>query len=229
MKNQNTFKRVEQKYILDKKQYDVVKNVMTKYFDKDKYPTSKIYNIYFDNDNNDLTINSLEKPIYKEKFRVRKYGDSGDLFLEMKQKYESVVYKRRVVLDTYEYSNYIDKGIVPSKDKQIMNEIDYYMKYYKLKPFMFVAYDRESFLAKDDCELRITFDSNLRSRNSNLNLEDNGDEVKFFEKESWIMEIKSVNNLPLWFTSLLSDNGIYPTSFSKIGSIYEKERRNVIC
>ena len=132
MNIQTTFKRVEQKYLLDEHEYNIIKKSISEHFDKDKYPTSKIYNIYFDNDGHDLIINSLETPVYKEKIRVRKYGDSGDIFLEMKQKYKSVVYKRRVILNKEEYDNYLINGIFPLHDKQIMSEIDYYMKFYKL-------------------------------------------------------------------------------------------------
>ena len=224
---QNTFKRVEQKYLLNEEQYEIVRKVIDKYFFKDKYPTSKIYNIYFDNSNCDVIINSLEKPIYKDKFRLRKYGDSGDLFLEMKQKYNSVVYKRRVVLTNDEYNNYINNGILPNHDKQIMNEIDYYMKYYDLKPYMFLAYDRRSFYLKEDSNTRVTFDTNLRSRTCNLSLDDRCEDTNYFSSNKWIMEIKSLGSLPLWFTKVLSENMIYPTSFSKIGSIYKKERGNV--
>ena len=226
---QTTFRRVEQKYLLDEKQYKAVKKSIKDHFDKDKHPTSKIYNIYFDNDNNDLIINSLEKPIYKEKFRARKYADSGDLFLEMKQKYKGVVYKRRLVLTLDEFNKYLEDGTYPNHDKQIMSEIDYYMKYYNLKPFMMVAYDRESFLSQDDKDFRLTFDSRLRSREVDLCLEDREADSMYFSDNKWIMELKSVSNLPLWFTKVLSDNKIYPTSFSKIGSIYKKERGNVIC
>jgi len=224
---QSTFKRVEQKYVLNEKQYKIIKNSISKHFDKDKYPTSKIYNIYFDNDNNDLIINSLEKPIYKEKFRVRKYGDSGDIFLEMKQKYKSIVYKRRVILTQDEYDAYFEDGTFPSHDKQIMKEIDYYMKYYNLKPFMMVAYDRESFLSRDDSNFRLTFDHDLRSRHNKLTLEDDESDKMYFSDKKWIMELKSTNNLPLWFIDVLSNNGIYPISFSKIGNIYKKERGSV--
>ncbi len=223
MNIQTTFKRVEQKYLLDENEYNIIKKSISEHFDKDKYPTSKIYNIYFDNDGHDLIINSLETPVYKEKIRVRKYGDSGDIFLEMKQKYKSVVYKRRVILNKDEYDNYLTNGIFPLHDKQIMSEIDYYMKFYKLKPFMSVAYDRESFLSKEDPDFRITFDSRLRSRHTNLVLEDDSDDELYFSDKRWIMELKSKNNLPLWFISVLSKNKIYPISFSKIGNIYKKE------
>ena len=124
---ENVFKRIEQKYIINKKEYDDIQEIISKYFLMDIYYESKIYNIYFDNDNRDIIINSLEKPVYKKKIRVRSYGIPNDdslVFFEIKEKYKEIVYKRRVKLSLLEYNNYINKGIMPNHDNQIMREID---------------------------------------------------------------------------------------------------------
>lgn len=226
---QNVFKRVEQKYILTEEQFKSLQSTLRKHFKKDKYYQTTIYNIYFDNNNNDIIINSIEKPIYKEKIRLRSYGEpkSNDLvFLEMKQKYKKVVYKRRINLTLKEYNQYMKKDIFPKENHQIMKEIDYYIKYYKLHPAIFVGYDRLSYKGKEDESLRITFDTNLRSRTTNLKLKDTKDNKLYFDEVKYIMEIKSLYGLPLWFTKILSEEKIYPTSFSKVGSIYKKERGN---
>ncbi len=227
----NVFERIEQKYILDKKQYKLLMKLMDKYFLKDLYYKSSIYNIYFDNDNNDLIINSLEKPVYKEKVRLRSYlevkSDNDTVFLEVKKKYNGVVYKRRVKLKYFEYMDYIKKRIIPNDNKksQIMKEIDYYINYYKLHPYIFVGYDRLSYYAKDDINFRVTFDSNLRSRKNDLELRDTDDNKRYFDSDKYIMEVKCLNALPIWFVSYLSECEIYPRSFSKVGSIYLKEGR----
>ena len=224
----NKFARVEQKYILDSNEYEKMQQLIDKYFLKDIYYESKIKNIYFDNEHNDLLIDSLEKPIFKKKIRVRSYGEDNILYFEIKEKYKGTVYKRRVKLSMKDYENYLNNVII-SNDKQIMKEIDYYIKYYHLKPYMYLAYDRLSYYSSLDNELRITFDSNLRYRYNNLNINIDKDNNNYFNNKKYIMEVKSLNNLPLWFVKFLSDNKIYPQSFSKIGSIYIKEREMVSC
>ena len=225
----SVFKRVEQKYILSKEQYELLQDMVLEKFNKDKYYESKIYNLYFDDENNDIIINSIEKPIYKEKIRLRSYGevnsDKDIVYLEMKQKYKSVVYKRRVMMTFLEYSNYIDKGIIPKKDGQIMKEIDYYINYYKLKPYVFVAYDRLSYYSKDDINFRMTFDTNLRYRLDDLSLCDKKEDKQYFKDEVYIMEVKCMDSLPKWFVDVMSLNKIYPGSFSKVGQIYMKDGR----
>ena len=69
--NINIFKRIEKKYLLNEEQYQSLMNSIDEHLEKDAYFESNINNIYFDNDNYDLIINSIEKPIYKEKIRLR--------------------------------------------------------------------------------------------------------------------------------------------------------------
>ena len=69
----NIFNRVEEKYLINVEQYKELLKRLKNNIQKDKYFESTICNIYFDTDNNDLIINSLEKPIFKEKIRLRSY------------------------------------------------------------------------------------------------------------------------------------------------------------
>ena len=108
-----------------------------------------------------------------------------------------------------------------------MKEIDYLFNYYNLKPNYFVAYNRLSFKGKYDDNLRITLDSNLRSRKDNLRLEYGDYGEKYFKGDNYIMEIKTLNSMPLWLTSVLSKLKIYPTSFSKYGEIYKRKESKV--
>ena len=225
--NENVFKRVEQKYILNKEQRDNFLDKINEFVEKDPYFESKICNIYFDNNENDLMVNSLEKPEFKAKVRLRSYdvpNMDSQVFLEVKDKYKGVVGKRRIKLSLKEFYDYYENGLV--KDNQIMKELNYYFKMFDLKPFIFLAYDRNSYYEKGNRNLRITLDSNLRSRYNDLRLElgDNG--KKYFDEDTYIMEIKVMNAMPLWLTRILSELKIYPTSFSKVGSIYSKEKES---
>ncbi len=86
-----------------------------------------------------------------------------------------------------------------------------------------------SYRGRDDANLRITIDSNLRSRKDNLRLELGNEGEKYFDEETFIMEIKVLDAMPLWLTSILSKNKVYPTSFSKVGNIYRKVEEMETC
>src|SRR5574344_842197 len=140
----NNFFRKEQKYILSDKQYHKLIESINSYIEKDPYFKETICNVYFDNNNDDLIINSLKKPIFKEKIRLRSYGTPTDndlVFLEIKKKFGGLVYKRRVTIKYSEAKDYILNKKLPINN-QIMKEIDYYFNYYNLIPKISISYDR---------------------------------------------------------------------------------------
>lgn len=219
------FRRVEKKYLLSKKDYDSLMDRIWFYITEDTYFKSNISNIYYDSCDNELIINSIDKPIFKEKVRVRSYvtpkKDDDEVFLEIKRKFKGVVGKRRVKLTLKEFYDFVEKR--KYKDSQIFRELHYIFDFYKLQPMMFVGYDRLSYKGKDDENLRITFDSNLRSREDDLRLELGDHGEKYFDEDMYIMEIKTLGAMPWWLVDALSELKIYPSSFSKIGKIYCKK------
>lgn len=220
-----TFKRLEKKYLLTEKEYDQLLDRIYSYIEKDKYFESKISTIYFDTDNYDLIRKSVDKPLYKEKVRLRSYGipkENDNVFFEIKKKYKGMCNKRRIIVKYIDIKNYLNNNIVPICNTQIIKEIDYCMKFYKLKPVLYLAYDRNSYYEKNNKNFRLTFDINLRFKTKNLFLDDNSKCQNYFDEKIYIMEIKTLDSIPLWFVKVLSDLKIYPTSFSKYGSIYLK-------
>lgn len=218
------FKRREEKYVLSKEQYEKLLEKINDYITKDQYFESKICNIYFDTDNYDLIKTSIEKPIYKEKVRLRSYlvpSEDDKVFLEVKKKYDGITNKRRIVISLKDFNDYYFNHKKPNCNEQILKELDYTINYYNLKPTLFLAYDRNSYCAKDNKNFRITFDKNLRFRKEDLDLSLGDSGKRYFDEETYILEIKTLDSIPLWFTQILSKLEIYPTSFSKYGSIYQ--------
>ncbi len=224
--DKTVFRRVEKKYLLTKEQYEKLIESIKEYIEIDTYDYSVICNIYFDTDDYILVNRSLLKPIYKEKIRLRSYGipnKDSNVFLEIKKKYKGVVNKRRISIPLKEIYKYLNTGIYPKCNKQIMNEIDYCFKFYNLKPKVFIAYDRHSYRGIDNKEFRITFDQNIRSRTTDLYLENGDQGNSLFKNGEYLMEVKTLDSYPLWFVKILSKLKIYPTSFSKYGNVYKQE------
>lgn len=230
MSYQNTFKRYELKYLLTRKQKEIIQNAMEAYMMGDEYGKSTICNIYFDTPDSLLIRRSLEKPIYKEKLRVRSYGrakESSTVFVELKKKYKSVVYKRRVNASQQEAMDYLCKGIPLSMQNQITEEIDYAMELYQnLQPAVYLSYEREAFYGKEDRELRITFDENILWRNEDISLCSEVYGTSILTSGMVLMEVKIAGAMPLWLSRLLSENQIYKTSFSKYGCAYQQMIQN---
>lgn len=233
--NEKVFDRVEKKYLITKEQKEALLKPITKNLKKDGYFHSEVMNIYFDNDNYDLIIQSIDRPTFKEKIRARSYGGYDRVFLEIKTKIKgdenNIGYKRRVMITKDDYKKLVDKkatilelaqkSIETENDLQIAKEVDYLINRFDLKPKIFVGYDRESY--KNEEGLRITFDENLKYRADKLSFVKGKRDKIYFEKEpKIIMEIKAAGTMPLWLVKELSRLHVYPQQFSKIGKIYER-------
>ncbi len=221
----DSFLRIEKKYRMNGHQYEQLMKELAPYMEMDEYGKHTISNIYYDTPNFDLIRRSLDKPVFKEKVRIRAYGEPIEVkkvYLEVKRKYDKTIYKRRVKLRTEEALRYMSSGIKPQKSGQIMKEMDYLMKQYPLQKAFFIAYDRIALFGKEDPELRLTIDSNLRSRRENMDFSHGSYGESFFEEETYLMEIKLVGALPMWMTKILNELQIFPCSFSKYGQIYAK-------
>ena len=221
--SKNCFERYEKKYRLTAAQQRMVLEGMRPYMKKDAYGAYTICNIYYDTDDWRLIRASLEKPVYKEKLRVRSYGvrdGDGKVFVELKKKYDGVVYKRRVTMGAGEAAPFL-AGDIPNAHGQIGQEILWFQRFYQARPRVFIAYDRLAFAGIDDPELRITFDTNLRWRNTALDLRLGDDGAPITDPSMILMEIKIPGVCPLWLSQLLSQAGVFPTSFSKYGYCYQ--------
>lgn len=223
-KIQHCFQRYEKKYLLTEKQYRAVLSGMEPYMRPDAHPRYTISNIYYDTACDDLIRASLEKPVYKEKLRVRSYGVPGDrdtVFVELKKKFDGVVYKRRITMEMQAAERYLS-GAQRGNGSQISREIDYFLRLYRPQPKAFIAYDREAYAGAADSELRVTFDTALRVRGNDLDLRFGDHGVPLLDGAFRLMEIKIPGAAPLWLARLLSENAVFPASFSKYGEYYKR-------
>lgn len=222
--HQAVFKRYEKKYMLTTEQYQNLMQRLDGYMIPDHYGLHTIGSLYFDTDNFDLIRASIEKPVYKEKLRLRSYGipkSSDPVFLELKKKYKGIVYKRRVKLSLEAAHRYLLLGEKPAVDSQILQEIDWFLEMYKPVPKVYIGYDRRALLGQEDENLRITFDQNIRFRESNLDLSKGDWGNQLLEPGKILMEIKIPGAMPVWMSQILTELKIFPTSFSKYGTCYK--------
>lgn len=220
---QQYFKRNEKKYLLNSDQYTALQHALLARMKPDRYFESDIHSIYFDTENDDLVIASLEHPDYKYKVRVRSYGDDN-IFFEIKSKLDGTVYKRRTKLTRSDYETYM-KGELPVSG-QVMHELDHLIQTYELTPKVFMTYARRAYRDQnEDSDLRITFDGKLRSRMHDVVIDKYDECDDYFVKPTYIMEVKTHAGMPLWLVSMLNSHKIYPSSFSKYGKIYQRMKQ----
>ncbi|MBE5956378.1 MAG: polyphosphate polymerase domain-containing protein [Lachnospiraceae bacterium] len=226
MAYQAVFKRYEIKYLITREQKSRILQAMEPCMEGDEYGKTVIRNIYYDTDTYRLIRRSIEKPAYKEKLRIRSYKKAepgSSVYVELKKKYDSVVYKRRLSMPEQKAMDWLEGRTECEPQSQISKEIDYFKDYYEnLRPALFLSYEREAYCAREDVGFRVTFDDHILCRQTKMSLEEDvfGDPV--LEEGKVLMEIKTSGGIPLWMTQILSKEKIYKTPFSKYGTAYQK-------
>jgi len=223
MKDIMIFRRVEKKYRLTPAQKDALLGLIRPHLAPDPHGRNTICSLYLDTPDHLIIRNSLIARTYKEKLRLRSYGTptmADHVFLEIKKKFKGVVYKRREVMTLQAAMAYIETGVKPC-DTQIMRELDYAMHFYQQpKPAMLIAYEREAWFDAENPNLRITFDTNVRARETDCRLESGSHGEYLLPEDTIMMEIKTDGAMPVWLAQALSACAILPTRFSKYGTAY---------
>ena len=219
------FKRIEKKYLLSEYQYDALFSQIGNHLQQDEFGRSTVISLYLDTPDHRIIRNSIEAVNYKEKLRLRSYGTAAantKVFLELKKKFNGVVYKRRVVMPLADAERYLEQGVKPF-ESQIMSEIDWAMKLYGWpKPAMLIACEREAWFAENHPDLRLTFDHGIRYRQQELSLSSGSVGYGLLPENTVLLEIKTGGAMPLWLADALDAEGILPGSFSKYGAAYTR-------
>ena len=203
-----TFKRNEKKYLLSPERYEALWAELSPRLVPDEYFSSTVCSVYYDSDDYELIRRSIEAPVYKEKLRVRSYGvpaPDGTVFVELKKKFKGTVYKRRVQTTAERAEAWLSGRSPAPENSQVCREIDWFLHMHSPAPKIFIACDREAYIADGAPELRFTFDRGMP-------LLDGG---------QVLMEIKIPDAAPLWLAGALSRLEVFPTGFSKYGSCYK--------
>ncbi len=223
------FNRYEHKYLLDPATYEKVLRVMDEHMEMDSHNVNHgpytIANIYFDTRDDYLIRRSLEKPVYKEKLRLRAYGVpelDSKVFLELKKKFNGLVNKRRTKIFLGEAYDFAATGKKPPvrdfMNGQVLREIEYFLSIHDIMPKVYLAYDRIAYFENGNPDLRISFDKNIRTRRSDVRLESGDYGEKLFDRDIYVMEIKTSLAKPLWLAHMLTDLNIKRVGFSKYGT-----------
>lgn len=229
-----TFRRYEKKFYITKKQRDALLPAVFEHMDPDPYcldgKSYNLVNLYFDDDENTVVLNSILKPHYKEKLRLRSYGapesDDTTVYLEIKSKLYGIVAKRRVGMRFGDAMEYIRSGKRPKTDlymqKQVLDEIDEFRRRTPCEPKLVISYDRQAYFQRGNRSIRLTFDDNIVTNRDQLDISKFRTGEPLIPGDRVILEIKVPDTLPLWLSKALSDEGIFITSFSKYGKEFQK-------
>ncbi|WP_458862086.1 VTC domain-containing protein [Acidaminobacterium chupaoyuni] len=222
---QQVFKRYEKKYFLTETGYRQMLNLLKNKMQQDSYGLHTICNLYYDTDRFDIIRASLEKPVYKEKLRLRSYGipqEQTRVFVELKKKYDGVVYKRREPMPLNEAERFLKKPESFFDQTQIQKEISWFLRNRDIEAKAFIGYDRTAYFDQNDPDFRLTFDKNIRWRGEELDLKKGDWGQRILPEGIYLMELKIHDAIPLWMCRVLEQCHAEMASFSKYGACYSE-------
>ena len=245
----STFKRKEVKYLLSADQYARVRTALAAFMAPDRYGACAINTCYLDTPERLLIERSLDKPLYKEKLRIRRYGDActpeTPTFVEIKKKYKGIVYKRRICMTDAAARRFLagmpyERAIAqhPLADakaqaeaesavsRQIAREIIAFgRRWGRLDPSMDIRVIRTAWKLTEAGRAATTPGFEVRiTFDEHMRALD-----RFDGRSEWrdiaapgqvLMEVKVTGAYPLWLVRILNEAGFLPTSFSKYGIAY---------
>jgi len=220
---ESIFRRHEEKYLVTEEKSAALRGMVAQHMAPDRFGEYLVQNVYYDTDDWSVVRASIEKPLYKEKLRLRCYGTprrEGLAYLELKKKWKGTVYKRRVALPLAALSEGSLQGLLSQDPSQISHELAFYLASHKVHGKAYIAYTRAAFTGAGDDGLRVTFDTDLRFRLDRLDFRCPGDGLPLLPQGTLLMEVKTEKGIPLWLAHGLSAGKVFPTRFSKYGTCY---------
>lgn len=161
----------------------------------------------------------------RRKLRMRRY-ENGEvlteetpIFVEIKQRSDSVTQKRRVLLPYGEALRLCNDRQMPDhdpEDQATIEEIYAFVWQYNLRPVCIVRYERQAFMGTEyDIGLRVTFDTALSFQTYPLHLHDQPSGLPMLPGNMAVMEIKVNERIPTWLTDMIAAHNLQKATVSK--------------
>lgn len=218
--------RNEIKFIISKTMAEVLKQRLSLIMsaDNNSYNSDNSYlirSLYFDNENSDAYYEKMDGVEYRKKYRIRIYNfDDKFIRLECKYKHNNMTSKDQILIDKELCSKIINGKIDEidlTKDNLLRQfALDYRLN--RLNPSIIVDYNRVAFTYHVS-DVRITFDSQIKSGMYNYNLFDkNATTYRVIDDNQMVLEVKFNEILPESIALILQTVPTFRQAFSKFAA-----------
>lgn len=196
-------KRNELKYYISNIEYHSLVNRLVHILKSDAYSTPRegyfIRSLYFDSHDDECLYEKQSGSMYRSKYRMRIYDTKTDTVkFEIKNKANNQIFKETATITRDSAYRIIDGDYseLLTYNNPILNKIYKKFTQKQYKPKVIIDYTRDAYMF-DFFNIRITFDKNLRSNNTDFDIfSDNLHTIPVILEGKQIMEIKYETTLP---------------------------------
>jgi hypothetical protein len=219
-----SFNRYEMKYELALESAQRLTEDLLRHCDPDPHSGDAgydVYSLYWDSPQLGCFWEKLDGEKYRRKLRFRRYGTGDAAFVEIKQRLDRTVQKRRVLWPLERVRRVFESGSVGSEladDERdaVAQEALFLCHRLRLEPKMAVRYRRRAYFAKFEPDLRVTFDSRLQFDAHALDIGEPFETGRYLlAPDRSILEIKFNHRVPHWLIALVQKHNLELRRFSK--------------
>ena len=194
--------RHEEKYLIDYRQYAILKDRAMKVLTPDTHGGSyTVTSLYFDDVMDTALLEKQDGLARHTKFRVRTY-DGGDSFIKLERKVkQGILTQKQTAAITREQIPFL--GVEMDRFDGVARDLAIQMLAGNLRPAVTVQYQRDAFYFQGT-DLRLTFDTDLRILPPSVEslFSKNTPGIPVLNKNTVIMEIKYGSHLPAFIRNL---------------------------
>jgi len=186
----------------------------------------EISSTYYDTPDLMFYADREESVGHRRKIRLRSYNEFGRvqaLFLEIKEKHNQFVSKKRLFLKDHSILNMgyphhripLELIVDRLEDSAEAREFAYLSKRLNLVPVVMIRYIRKAVIPKFDYDMRLTLDTKISAGGEYLEKFDDNLEKLLIAPDQGVLEVKSNQGIPLWLHSIMQNHQLVQTRYSK--------------
>ncbi|MEM7204311.1 MAG: polyphosphate polymerase domain-containing protein [Planctomycetota bacterium] len=225
--------RFELKFAVPSDRVGALLDELGPYLDRDPHASATGYSVhstYWDSPDLGCFWEKVDGQKYRRKVRFRRYRPGRHGFLEIKQRIDRSVQKRRVPITIERVRQVLGDRCESASDPvlhPVEQEAQFLCRHFALGPSFDVAYRRRAYFARVEPALRVTFDTRLHyepQRGEGVE-EDASFECSktLLEPSLTLMEVKFNHRVPIWLTKKIGVFGLRLVRFSKYCAAVDRE------
>jgi hypothetical protein len=229
-----SFNRFEYKYLLRQEDLAAFAQELAPFVRADDYSGEHgypVHSVYWDSSDLIFFWEKIDGEKFRRKLRLRTYQGGGGAFIEIKQRTDRTVQKRRVLWPLGRVRAVFDAGHLDlealteqESRERVFAEALFLCRHYQLGPRMAVRYRRRAWFGLHERDLRITYDTRLRYDPRELDPARPFETGKaLLEPGLGVLEIKFDDRVPLWLTRLVARHGLQVVRISKYCTAIDRE------
>jgi hypothetical protein len=188
----------------------------------------RVFSVYWDTPDLAFFWEKIEGVKYRRKLRFRRYDEAPTGFVEIKQREDRTLHKRRLRWPIERIAAVFGNGEGTVDwdavgDDAVATEVALMIDRLRLRPRVGLTYRRRAFFGAFDPELRISFDSRLMYRMPPVDLGSVFDQGAYIiDPRLTVLEFKYDHKAPRWLTKLVCRHGLKMVRMSKYCSAIDQ-------